>query len=160
MHVAKSATIAGVYANRLAISMKLDADPTIQYLLEEGPRRLFYTDLVRDSPYNTYRHAGLPPGPVNNPGRTSILAALYPARHQFLFFVANGQGGHWFSSTYDQHMRNVRLARRLRANLHSSDEFTGARVINVQVCRARRGTIGIGPDLPLRRSQSAPQQRR
>ncbi|HEX9006839.1 MAG TPA: endolytic transglycosylase MltG [Bacteroidota bacterium] len=106
--------IAGVYYNRLRRGMRLEADPTIQYLLEGGPRRLFYTDLTLDSPYNTYRHAGLPPGPVDNPGRASILAALFPAHHQYLFFVANGQGGHWFSDTYDAHLQHVRMARRLR----------------------------------------------
>ncbi len=106
--------IAGVYYNRLRRGMRLEADPTIQYLLEGGPRRLFYSDLNLDSPYNTYRHAGLPPGPVDNPGRSSILAALFPAHHQYLFFVANGQGGHWFSTSYDAHLHNVRMARRLR----------------------------------------------
>lgn len=107
--------IAGVYYNRLRIGMRLEADPTIQYLLDNGPRRLSYDDLKVDNPYNTYQHAGLPPGPINSPGRASILAALYPAHHQYLYFVANGKGGHWFSRTYDEHMRNVRMARRLRA---------------------------------------------
>ncbi len=107
--------VAGVYYNRLRIGMRLDADPTIQYLLENGPRRLSYDDLKVNNPYNTYQHAGLPPGPINNPGRLSILAALFPAHHQYLYFVANGKGGHWFSRTYDEHLRNVRMARRLRA---------------------------------------------
>jgi UPF0755 protein len=107
--------IAGVYLNRLRIGMRLEADPTIQYVIPGGPRRLMYSDLRYDSPYNTYRSYGLPPGPVNNPRRSSILAVLNPARHNYLFFVANGKGGHWFSSTYSEHLRNVKRYRRERA---------------------------------------------
>ena len=108
------ALVAGVYYNRLQKKMRLEADPTVQYVLEDGPRRLRYSDLARNSPYNTYRHYGLPPGPVNNPGRGSILAALYPARHKYLYFVANGQGGHTFSKTYAEHRRAVQQYRRMR----------------------------------------------
>jgi UPF0755 protein len=107
--------IAGVYHNRLRIGMKLEADPTIQYIVPDGPRRLLFSDLKTDSPYNTYMYAGLPPGPVNNPGRSSIVAALYPVQHSYLFFVANGKGGHWFSRSYDEHVRNVRKYRHERA---------------------------------------------
>lgn len=107
--------ISGVYHNRLRKGMKLDADPTIQYIIANGPRRILYADLQLDSPYNTYLYAGLPPGPVNNPGRSSILAALFPTSHNYLFFVANGKGGHWFTSTYAEHMRHVRMYRRMRA---------------------------------------------
>lgn len=106
--------VAGVYYNRLRLGMRLEADPTIQYLLADGPRRLFYDDLRLESPYNTYEHSGLPPGPINNPGRLAIVATLYPAHHQYLYFVANGSGGHWFSATYEEHLRHVRTARRLR----------------------------------------------
>ncbi|MGE5314444.1 MAG: endolytic transglycosylase MltG [Acidobacteriota bacterium] len=107
--------IAGLYYNRLKKKMRLEADPTIQYAIPDGPRRLSYEDLKTESPYNTYRKAGLPPGPINNPGRASILAALYPAKHQYLFFVADGNGGHVFARTYDEHMNNVRAYRRHRA---------------------------------------------
>jgi UPF0755 protein len=106
--------IAGVYLNRLQRGMRLEADPTIQYILDDGPRRLLYADLRRDSPYNTYRYAGLPPGPINNPGRKSILAALYPSRHDYLYFVANTRGGHWFARSYAEHQANVRRYRRDR----------------------------------------------
>lgn len=112
--------ISGVYHNRLRKGMKLEADPTIQYVVEGGPRRLLYSDLRLDSPYNTYLYAGLPPGPVNNPGKASILAALYPAHHEYLYFVANGRGGHWFSKTYNEHMKNVRRYRRDRAALSAN----------------------------------------
>ena len=106
--------IAGVYLNRLRKGMKLEADPTIQYVLEGGPRRLYYTDLKINSPYNTYRNAGLPPGPINNAGRASIRAVLFPARHNYIFFVADGQGGHRFARNYTEHQANVRMYRKAR----------------------------------------------
>jgi UPF0755 protein len=106
--------IAGVYHNRLKKRMRLEADPTIQYVLPGGPRRLLYRDLRIKSPYNTYLNYGLPPGPINNPGREAILATLYPAVHQYLFFVADGKGGHVFSKSYSEHKRAVRTYRRIR----------------------------------------------
>jgi UPF0755 protein len=106
--------ISGVYQNRLRKGMRLEADPTIRFMIEEGPRRILYSDLEVNNPYNTYRNRGLPPGPINNPGGASIRAALFPARHNYLFFVANGKGGHWFSSTYAEHQRYVRKYRRER----------------------------------------------
>jgi UPF0755 protein len=106
--------IAGVYLNRIKKGMKLEADPTVQYGLPDPPRRVLYADLRVDHPYNTYVRRGLPPGPINNPGRSSILAALYPARHQYLYFVADGKGGHRFSRTYAEHRRNVSLYRKAR----------------------------------------------
>ena len=112
------AMISGVYHNRLRRDMPLEADPTIQYILEDGPRRVLYTDLQIDDPYNTYRYKGLPPGPVNNPGKASIMASLYPVEHHYLYFVANGEGGHWFSSTLEEHVHYVRMYRRLRAKNH------------------------------------------
>jgi UPF0755 protein len=99
--------VAGVYYNRLRRGMLLQADPTVQYVIPDGPRRLYYRDLSINSPYNTYMYAGLPPGPVNNPGKAAILAALSPERHDFLYFVADGQGGHTFSRTLDEHNRAV-----------------------------------------------------
>lgn len=108
------AIVAGVYYNRLEKRMRLEADPTIQYILEDGPRRLRYSDLKRESAYNTYRHYGLPPGPINNPGKASILAALYPARHKYYFFVANGHGGHTFSKTYSEHRQAIQSYRKKR----------------------------------------------
>ena len=107
--------IAGLYYNRLKRHMKLEADPTIQFIIPDGPRRLLYEDLKVESPYNTYQNYGLPPGPINNPGRKSILAALYPERSNFLYFVADGLGGHRFARTYDEHLRNVRVYRHARA---------------------------------------------
>ncbi len=111
--------IAGVYYNRLKKHMRLEADPTIQYIIDDGPRRLFHNDLWVQSPYNTYRNYGLPPGPINNPGRASILATLYPASHKYLYFVANGQGGHTFSRTFAEHKKATYRYRRIRAQLGS-----------------------------------------
>ena len=107
-------TISGVYHNRLRKGMKLEADPTVRYTLENEPRRIYYNDLRIDNPYNTYKNPGLPPGPINNPGGSSILAALFPATHTYLFFVADGLGGHKFSSTYAEHLRYVGKYKRER----------------------------------------------
>lgn len=109
------ATISAVYHNRLGREMHLQADPTVQYVIENGPRRLFYKDYKIDSPYNTYRHRGLPPGPVMSPGAASLKAALYPADVPYLYFVAKGDGSHVFSRTSSEHneaKRKTRLARR------------------------------------------------
>jgi UPF0755 protein len=97
--------IAGVYYNRLKKNMHLEADPTIQYVLPSGPRRLFNSDYKFQSRYNTYLYPGLPPGPINNPGEKSILAALYPEEHEYIYFVAKGDGSHFFSETYNEHVR-------------------------------------------------------
>ncbi len=104
--------ISGVYHNRLRIGMKLQADPTVQYLLPDGWRRLTFKDLQIDSPYNTYKYFGLPPGPINNPGKDAILAALYPEKHQYLYFVADGTGGHLFGKTHREHINNVNKYRK------------------------------------------------
>ncbi|MBI4429345.1 MAG: endolytic transglycosylase MltG [Ignavibacteriales bacterium] len=106
--------IAGVYWNRLRKRIRLEADPTVQYALPDGPRRLFHRDLKFDSPYNTYLHYGLPPGPINNPGKNSILATLYPDEHQYLYFVATGVGGHRFSKNFIDHQRAIGVYRRAR----------------------------------------------
>lgn len=113
------ATISGVYHNRLRKRMRLEADPTVQYLIEDGPRRILHSDLQVNSPYNTYRYFGLPPGPINNPGKASILAALFPEQNKYLFFVANGSGGHRFATNFNDHLRNTRLYRRGRLKSQS-----------------------------------------
>jgi len=94
----------------------LQCDATIQYALPERKGRLFYKDLEVDSPYNTYRHAGLPPGPICNPGRTSLKAALYPSKSDFLFYVAKGDGSHIFSRTAEEHNRAKVEAKKTWAN--------------------------------------------
>jgi UPF0755 protein len=104
--------ISGVYHNRLKRRMKLQADPTIQYLIPGKWRRVLFKDLEIDSPYNTYKYAGLPPGPINNPGNNAILAALYPEESNYLYFVADGKGGHKFSRTFNEHLKKVRQYRK------------------------------------------------
>jgi UPF0755 protein len=105
--------VSAVYHNRLKINMKLDADPTVAYAKGGFRGRLYYKDLELNSPYNTYRHAGLPPGPIGNPGVESIRATLFPdSSSRALFFVARGDGRHDFSNTLKEHDAAVRRARR------------------------------------------------
>ena len=107
--------VSAVFHNRLKIRMKLDCDPTIIYALKlEGriKKRLLTRDLKFKSPYNTYLHRGLPPGPICNPGRGSLEAALYPADEKFLYFVSKNDGSHHFSRTYKEHLRAVRKYQR------------------------------------------------
>jgi len=115
-HDDERAVIAGVYHNRLRIGMPLQADPTVQYAiqLKTGRRkpRLYFKDYDFPSPYNTYLHPGLPPGPVNSPGIESIEATLYPARVPWLYFVAKPDGHHQFSRTLAEHNRAIAEIRR------------------------------------------------
>lgn len=102
------ALISAVYHNRLRKRMLLEADPTVQYALGYWKSRVLFQDLEIDSPYNTYRRRGLPPGPICNPGREALAAALAPAPVDYLYFVADVSGGHHFSSTYAEHLDKVR----------------------------------------------------
>jgi UPF0755 protein len=102
--------IAGVYSNRVRIGMKLDADPTVIYPITKGRplgRRILRSELQADNGYNTYAMAGLPAGPIANPGRESIAAVLNPAQTKALYFVADGTGGHVFGNTLAEHNANV-----------------------------------------------------
>lgn len=111
------AIISAVYHNRLQAGILLQADPTIQFIVPGPPRRLLFRDLDIDSPYNTYRYPGLPPGPVNNPGIKSIRAAVQPAREKYLYFVARGDGSHVFSHTLQQHLHAKAEFDRVRARM-------------------------------------------
>jgi UPF0755 protein len=107
--------VAGVYYNRLTQRMALDADPSIIYaelLAGTYQGSLHHADLAVNSPYNTYRFPGLPPGPIGNPGRSSLAAALHPENTNFLYFVADGSGHHRFARSLDEHNRNVAAYRR------------------------------------------------
>lgn len=97
-------TISGLYWNRLERGMKLQADPTVNYVVGER-RRLLYEDYKIDHPYNTYVYSGLPPGPITNPGKSSIRAALFPIDHDYLYMVATPNGNHGFSETYSEHQQ-------------------------------------------------------
>lgn len=107
--------IAGVYYNRLRKGMKLQADPTVAYALGNRPNKITYEDLMIKSPYNTYINHNLPPGPINCPGRNALLAAINPEEHDFLYFVASGDGRtHVFAKNYYEHLKNVMNYRRSR----------------------------------------------
>src|SRR5262249_43385729 len=102
--------VAAVYENRLRIGMGLQCDPTVIYALERAGRyngNLRRDDLAFDSPYNTYRYRGLPPGPIASPGKASLEAVVHPAQVSYLYFVGRNDGTHVFSDTLDEHNRNV-----------------------------------------------------
>ena len=103
--------VAAVYRNRLRIGMRLQADPTVVYALRQAGTytgNIRRDDLALDSPYNTYRYAGLPPGPIAAPGAASLEAALTPSQVGYLYFVSRNDGTHAFASTLAEHNRNVR----------------------------------------------------
>lgn len=104
--------VASVFLNRLRKGMRLQTDPTVIYAITEGEtsfgRSLKKKDLKIDSPYNTYLNYGLPPGPICNPGREAIMAAAHPAQSDYLYFVADGKGGHRFAKSLSEHNRNVK----------------------------------------------------
>ena len=102
--------VAAVYANRLRIGMALQCDPTVIYALQRAGRyngNLTRADLQSDSPYNTYRYPGLPPGPIAAPGQASLEAAAHPADAPYVYFVSRGDGSHAFATTLDEHNHNV-----------------------------------------------------
>ncbi len=107
--------VASVYYNRLAQNMALDADPTVIYaelLAGTYQGSLHHDDMAVNSPYNTYRFPGLPPGPIGNPGRSSLQAAMHPDNSKFLYFVSDGNGHHRFARSLEEHNRNVAAYRR------------------------------------------------
>ncbi len=107
--------VASVFYNRLKRHMTLSTDPTVIYAALRDDRyrgTIYRSDLQYDSAYNTYRHTGLPPGPISNPGKPSLLAAMHPSSTDYLYFVSDNQGHHRFSSTQEEHARNVAAYRR------------------------------------------------
>jgi len=112
--------VAGAFENRLRKNIPLQCDPTVIYAMQDAGQyngKLTGADLHFPSPYNTYAHPGLPPGPIGNPGEASLRAALDPAKTDYLYFVANTQGGHFFAATLVEHNRNVTKYRRLLKGL-------------------------------------------
>lgn len=116
---AERGLVASVFVNRLQEGMLLQTDPSVIYGITEGReplgRGLRQSELKRDTPFNTYLHRGLPPSPIANPGRLSIRAALNPDNSDYLFFVADGKGGHAFAVTYAEHRKNVRAWRQVES---------------------------------------------
>jgi UPF0755 protein len=103
--------VAAVYRNRMRIGMGMQADPTVVYALQKAGRydgNIRREDLAFDSPYNTYKYGGLPPGPIAAPGRAALEATLKPADAQYLYFVSRNDGSHVFATTLDEHNANVR----------------------------------------------------
>ncbi len=122
--------VASVFENRLSKGVALQCDPTVIYALERDGHysgALTAADLRIDSPYNTYRYPGLPPGPIGNPGEASLRAALEPARTDYLYFVANTRGGHFFGKTLAEHNQNVQRYHRLLAGEPADPEPAPAR---------------------------------
>jgi UPF0755 protein len=118
--------IAAVYLNRLRNHMLLQADPTVQYALGEHQSRVLYKPHEVESAYNTYKHPGLPPGPIASPGRASIVAALYPANVPYLYFVALPDGHHEFRNDFAGHESARRLARRAWDSLSTAAKRDGS----------------------------------
>jgi UPF0755 protein len=107
--------VAAVYLNRLRRGMKLEADPTVIYAYGHRLKRVFEKNLLIRSPYNTYLHAGLPPGPIAQPGRASLDATVHPADVPYLYFVAQPDGKHIFSVSYAEHLAAIQKVKRLKA---------------------------------------------
>lgn len=112
--------ISSVFMNRLKYGMRLQTDPTVIFGITKGEyklgRGLLKSELSRHTPWNTYRVKGLPPTPITNPGKAAIEAATQPANTDFLYFVANGKGGHWFAKTNEEHNKNVTKWREIERN--------------------------------------------
>lgn len=115
IYKSEAPNISAVYHNRLKKKMRLQADPTIQYIIPDSPRRLLKRDLKINSPYNTYKRRGLPPGPVCNPGKTALEASLFPANKPYLYLVAQGDGSHAFNTNFSDHLRDKSKLDSLRA---------------------------------------------
>jgi len=117
--------ISAVYWNRVKKGMRLQADPTVQYALPKHVDRVLFVHLEVDSPYNTYRYDGLPPGPIASPGAASLEAALYPADVPYLYFVAHPDGHHEFRNTFAEHQQAIAMVRREARRRNSRREDNG-----------------------------------
>lgn len=148
--------VAAVYLNRLRTRMPLQADPTVTYALGKRPGRVYYKDLRVDSPYNTYRVLGLPPGPIGSPGLASMTAALHPAKVPYRFFVAHADGHHEFRTTYREHLEAIRLVRsRSRAD-SAAREMAMIRAARDSAARAAGAPIESLP--PIRGAKKPPRR--
>ncbi|MCX7626303.1 MAG: endolytic transglycosylase MltG [Candidatus Sumerlaeaceae bacterium] len=165
--------IASVIFNRLKKGMKLDIDATINYALGDWGKRLTFEDLKTSSPYNTYLHKGLPPGPICNPQMNSLVATFKPAQTNYLFYVYKGDGSHAFAETYEEHLANIRLYRKSsplsRSATQTSSQSSGAFVPTAVVVEttasseeevAEKDPEGkVDDDSAKSRSSSAPEKK-
>ncbi len=133
--------VSAVYHNRLRRNMLLQADPTIQYILPGPPRRLFLRDLEMESPYNTYKYAGLPPGPICNPGKNAIYAAYHPADVDYIYFVSQADGSHAFNTTLQGHLKS-------KVVLDSARHVLSMRRIAERDSIKRARTAAVPPKVP------------
>lgn len=128
-HVDEMPRVSGLYWNRLRVGMPLQADPTVNYAIGER-RRLYFSDYRYNHPYNTYRHRGLPPGPLNNPRIVAIEAALYPEMHGYFYMVANPEGYHTFTKTFTEHkMESRKWTQWLNERVKRREAETAAKVV-------------------------------
>lgn len=114
--------VSGLYLNRIRKGILLQADPTVQFAMGEK-RRVLYKDLKRDHPYNTYVYPGLPPGPINNPGRKAMQAAIEPKKHNYIFMVSmgDGSGRHYFTKTLAEHNRYTNVYFKMRDSIRQAN---------------------------------------
>ena len=159
--------VAGAFENRLRHNIALQCDPTVIYALQDAGQykgKITGADLHFPSPYNTYAHPGLPPGPIGNPGEASLRAALDPAKTDYLYFVANTQGGHFFAATLVDHNRNVTKYRRLLAGLPAESpepslDPSPAAASRKQAANVSRKHVGAAKKSSGRHKTSAKQKR-
>lgn len=133
--------IAAVYTNRLRVGMLLQADPTVQYALGQHVDRVLFKHLEIDSPYNTYRYPGLPPGPIASPGEASLEAAVHPADVPYLYFVARADGRHEFRMTFAEHEQAIARIRRDERAAKATAAADSARADSARADSARADSV-------------------
>jgi UPF0755 protein len=143
--------VAAVYLNRLRTRMPLQADPTVTYALGKRPGRVYYKDLRVNSPYNTYRVQGLPPGPIGSPGLAALEATLNPARVPYRFFVAHPDGHHEFRTTYQEHLAAIRMVRSQARADSATREVAMLRAARDSAARAAGAPLESLPPMPVRK---------
>ncbi len=139
--------VAAVYLNRLRAHIPLQADPTVTYALGKRPGRVYFKDLRINSPYNTYKVLGLPPGPIGSPGLASLVAALHPAKVPYRYFVAHPDGHHEFRATYSEHLEAIRLVRAAAAPDSATREFRAQRAARDSAARAAGAPVESLPPI-------------
>src|SRR5437764_12949120 len=156
--------VAAVFSNRLRQGIKLQSDPTITYGLVGGKgtlgRPIMRSEIEQPTPYNTYVIAGLPPGPIANPGRAALEAAANPSRTRELYFVADGTGGHSFSESLDQHQRNVSRLRQIEQQQKPAVDQSPAGAANASAPPAAPPATSSGQSAPAQTPPARPQAAR